>query len=112
MTDTKHDLQLQLARYQRGLSRVKKLEERALACGIGHSSESYNAVCAALDVKPLTRKEAKAELQPVSVTNDPNMTLEEWRIFIRDLEDRYGSGARMYTDAGHNNVDVLVEVTA
>lgn len=42
------------------------------------------------------------------VMEDPNFTLKEWLIRVQQLIDVYGENATMCTDAGYNNVTLVV----
>jgi len=42
------------------------------------------------------------------VAGDPDWSLVSWQEFIQGLIDKYGLDAKMITDAGANNVDLVV----
>ena len=42
------------------------------------------------------------------VGSDPHMTLDDWLLFISMLIQTYGGQSVLYTDAGYNNVTLLV----
>jgi hypothetical protein len=44
----------------------------------------------------------------IYIDHDPCMSLGEWAMYIQKLIDKYGSDAIMETDAGHNNVCLMV----
>lgn len=44
-----------------------------------------------------------------AVYSDPRLTLQEWQELIQALIQHHGSGAVMFTDAGHNNVELLIK---
>jgi hypothetical protein len=48
-------------------------------------------------------------LLEVDVAEDPDMTLTEWKAFINTLIKRHGKYARMRTDGGYNNVNLIVK---
>lgn len=45
----------------------------------------------------------------VDVDSDPEWTLKEWKDKIEELIELYGEESVMYTDGGHNNVDLVVK---
>ena len=45
------------------------------------------------------------------ISHDPHMTLKEWHELIMKLMLEYGPGAVMCTDAGPNNVSLVVRDT-
>lgn len=49
-------------------------------------------------------------VQRIDVWDDPFTTLKEWQTFIEDLIETYGEDSIMFTDSGHNNTSMVVEV--
>lgn len=45
------------------------------------------------------------------VGDDPSMTLYGWQIFIAELISKHGLNARLSTNAGHNNVELVIETS-
>lgn len=43
--------------------------------------------------------------------NDPYCKLEQWVYYLLLLECEYGPAAMLFTDAGHNNVELRLAVT-
>ena len=43
------------------------------------------------------------------VGSDPNWSLEEWRDYIEQLREKFGPDAKLRTDAGYNNVEMVVK---
>lgn len=50
----------------------------------------------------------KIEKKEVDVDADPCWTLKAWREFIDLMIDNYGEDAVLYTDAGANNVQLVI----
>jgi len=46
--------------------------------------------------------------QPIPVAADPDWTLARWLDFVKEQISKYGSQSVMYTDAGHNNTELMV----
>jgi hypothetical protein len=46
----------------------------------------------------------------VNVENDPRLTLAQWRDLIELLIEEYGERSVLFTDAGYNNVSMMVEI--
>lgn len=46
----------------------------------------------------------------VNVENDPQLTLTQWRDLIELLIEEYGERSVLYTDAGYNNVSMMLEI--
>jgi hypothetical protein len=44
-----------------------------------------------------------------SVGNDPAWTLKAWADFLQEMIAKYGPHSILYTNAGHNNVDLVIE---
>ncbi len=51
---------------------------------------------------------AKKNIPTLSVGNDPSWTLEQWKDFIDNLIYKYGDKSVLSTDAGPNNVELLI----
>ncbi len=49
-------------------------------------------------------------MKEIDVTNDPYWTLGQWRDFIDEQIAKYGKETVMKTDAGYNNVELVVIV--
>ncbi len=66
--------------------------------------------------KKQPRKKVKKEKPLISTVNtevrqldDFSMPICDLQLILADLAQKYGPGARIYCDAGHNNVSVYVE---
>lgn len=46
----------------------------------------------------------------IYVMNDPSMMLIEWKDRIEELIKKFGREAIMYSDAGHNNVVLAIDI--
>jgi len=44
----------------------------------------------------------------ISIGNDPHLRLSDWVLLLDDLIEDYGPNAIMFTDAGHNNINLIV----
>jgi len=45
----------------------------------------------------------------IEIVHDPRWTLQEWKDFIDELVHEYGAQTVMFTDAGYNNVALILE---
>lgn len=53
---------------------------------------------------------SKDKYLEVCATSDPKMTLKGWQLTINELIDKYGEDTVMFTDGGHNNVEMILLV--
>lgn len=47
-------------------------------------------------------------IKEYNVAGDPSWTLQEWHEFVHKMINTYGKNAKMLTDAGYNNVSLVV----
>lgn len=45
---------------------------------------------------------------PFYIDNDPSATVEEWIMFLQFLWLAFGATSVLCTDAGHNNVELIL----
>ena len=58
----------------------------------------------------MKRKRNWGKSPPISIVAcDPNMTLRAWETLIDELAEKFGETAILYTDAGYNNVELIIE---
>ncbi len=44
-----------------------------------------------------------------TIASDPRWTLRIWQDFIDELAEKFGETSILYTDAGYNNVALIIE---
>lgn len=48
-------------------------------------------------------------MNEIIVENDPNWPLEKWLEFIKSQIEIHGKDSILYTDAGYNNVEMVIK---